>query len=268
MAMAALAIPAVISAGAAAAAAAPVATAVGAASLLGSGISAYGQYQGAQSQAAGYQNSANNALSSIPGSIMAASSTTLAAKEANYAADDAKRAADYQLVIGENAFRKSLVDADNARAAGQVNAANAAREKRLALSAVQARGAASGAGPALDIAGSIGAQGEFNKLYALYDAENTARSIYDNGVAAKWNAQNSAYQMMQQRRSMIAQGFSYQNQAQSYTNQIPSALTSSNNYNAAASRVMGQAPLAAAGTLLGGVGSAVTSYRNAGGNFG
>lgn len=240
---------------------------VAGASLLGSGISAYGQYQGAQSQAAGYQNSANNALASMPGSIMAASSATLAAKEANYAADDAKRAADYQLIIGENAFRKSLVDADNARAAGQVNAANAAREKRLALSAVQARGAASGAGPALDIAGSIGAQGEFNKLYALYDAENTARSIYDNGVASKWNAQNSAYQMMQQRRSMIAQGFSYQNQATSYMNQIPSALTSANNYNAAASRVMAQAPLAAAGTLIGGVGSAVTGYRYAGGNI-
>lgn len=245
-----------------------MAMAAAAASLVSAGIGAYGQYQGAKSQAAGYENSANNAISTMPGSIMSASSANLAASEANYAAADAKRAADYQLVIGENAYRKSLVDADNARAAGQVNAANAAREKRLALSAIQARGAASGAGPALDVAGSVGAQGEFNKLYALYDAENTARSIYDNGVAAKWNAQNSAYQMMQQRRSMIAQGFSYQNQAQSYMNQIPSALTSANNYNAAASRVMAQAPLAATGTLLGGVGSAITSYRYASGGAG
>jgi len=244
--------------------AAPVATA---ASLIGSGISAYGQYQGAMSQAGQYDNAAANALGSLPQSILGAAGARLAATEADMAMADAQRAADYTIKIGENEFRRSLVDADLARASGQRNAFNAARERKLAMSAIQARGAASGAGPALDIAGQVGVQGDFNKLYSLYDAENTARSIYDQGVAARWNAQNQAYQTMLSRRAMAAQKAGYQNQALSYDNAATSAMFSAQNYRNAAGMTRSQAPLAAAGTLLGGVGSALTTYRYAGGDL-
>lgn len=244
--------------------AAPVAAA---ASLIGSGISAYGQYQGAMSQASNLDANAASAYASIPESIIGASNARLAANEAQYAIDDAKRAADYSVKIGENEYRKALVDADLARASGQLNAANAAREKKLALSAIQARGAASGAGPALDVAGQVGAQGEFNKLYALYAAENTARSIYDQGVASQWNAQNQAYQTMLNRRAMFSQKAGFENQALSYNNAATSAMFTANNYRSAASATRAQAPLAAAGTLIGGAGSALTAYRYAGGDL-
>lgn len=244
--------------------AAPIAAGV---SLLGAGIGAYGQMQSANSQAAGYENNAANAYASIPQSILGAANARLAAQEADYAMADAQRAADYQVKIGENEYRKSLVNADLARASGQIKSFNAAREKKLALSAVQARGAASGAGPALDIAGQVGAQGEFNRLYSLYEAENTARNIYDQGVASKWNAQNQAYQIMLARRGMVAQKAGYENQALTYNNAAMSALTTAGNYKTAASTIRSQAPVAAAGTLLGGVGSAITSYRYAGGDI-
>lgn len=237
------------------------------ASLAGAGISAYGQYQGAQSQATGYLNNAASAYASIPQSILGSASANAAAREADSAIADAQRAADYQVAIGQNEYNKSLKDADLARASGQVQAYNAAREKKLALSAIQARGAASGGGPAVDVAGQVGAQGEFNKLYALYQGENTARSIYDQGVAAQWNAQNQAYQIMLARRGMVAQKAGYQNQAMSYNNALFSSMMTAQNYKNAAGTVMAQAPLAAAGTLLGGVGSAITSYRYAGGDI-
>jgi len=243
------------------------AAAMAGASLVGAGISAYGQYQGAMSQASGYANSAANALSSIPQSILGAASAEAAAKDAEYAAADAKRAADYTVSIGENQYKKSLVDADLARASGQINAFNAAREKKLALSAIQARGAAAGGGAALDLAGQVGAQGEFNKLMALYESENTARSIYDQGVASKWNAQNTAYGIMQNRRSIISQGASYANQAMSYRNAATSSYMTAQNYNNAASAVKSQAPLMAAGTLIGGAGSALTGYKNMAGSL-
>lgn len=243
------------------------AAAMAGASLVGSGISAYGQYQGAMSQAGQYDNAANNALASIPQSIVGAANARLAAQEADFAIEDAKRAADYTVRIGQNQFNKALEDANLARASGQKNAFNAARERRLALSAIQARGAASGGGPALDIAGQVGVQGEFNKLYALYDSENTARSIYDRGVADQWNAQNQAYQTMLARRSMVAQKAGYQSQALSYDNAAASAMFSAQNARNAASTIRSQAPLAAAGTLLGGAGSALTAYRYAGGDL-
>lgn len=237
------------------------------ASLLGAGISAYGQYQGAMSQAAGYANNASNAISSISQSIFGEASAEAAARDADIAAADAQRAADYTVAIGENKFKTALVNADLARAEGQIKAFNAAREKKLALSAIQARGAASGAGPALDVAGQVGAQGEFNKLMALYEGENTARSIYDQGVADKWNAQNTAYGIMQQRRGIVAQGSSYRNQATSYRNATTAAYQTAGNYSNAASAARNQAPLMAAGTLLGGAGSALTSYRYMGGTL-
>jgi len=244
--------------------AAPVAAGV---SLLGAGIGAYGQMQSASSQAAGLENNAANTLASIPQSIIGQANARLAAQEADWAMADAKRAADYSIQIGENEYRRSLTDADNARASGQIKAFNAAREKKLALSAIQARGASAGGGAALDLAGQVGAQGEFNKLYSLYEAENTARSIYDQGVAAKWNAQNQAYQTMLSRRAMASQKAGYENQALSYGNAATSAMLTAQNYRSAASNMRSQAPLAAAGTLLGGVGSAITSYRYAGGDL-
>lgn len=238
-----------------------------AAALGGAAISAYGQYKNAQSQASAYENNANNAISSISQSIFGASSASAAAAEADAAAADAQRAADYTVAIGENKFQTALVNADLARAEGQIKAFNAAREKKLALSAIQARGAASGAGPALDVAGQVGAQGEFNKLMALYEGENTARSIYDQGVADKWNAQNTAYGIMQQRRSIIAQGASYRNQATSYGNAATAAYQTAGNYYNAAAAARNQAPMMAAGTLLGGAGSALTSYKYMGGTL-
>lgn len=244
--------------------AAPIAAGV---SLLGAGIGAYGQMQSANSQANAYNNNAYNSYATIPQSLASAANARLAAAEADYAMADAQRAADYQVTIGENEYKRSLTDADNARASGQVNAFNAAREKKLALSAIQARGAASGGGPALDVAGQVGAQGEYNKLYALYQGENTARSIYDQGVAAKWNAQNQAYQIMLSRRGMAAQKYGYLSQAASANNAATSAMITAGNYKNAAASTLAQAPISAAGTLLGGVGSAITSYRYAGGDL-
>lgn len=116
--------------------------------------------------------------------------------------------------------------AQESRAASQRSALDKGRETTLLLSTLQARAAASGGGASdvgvLNLAGDIAGRGEYESLMDMYRGENRARGLEDTAIGSRLSGEAAA-----------AEGKA--KQSASY--------------------------LSAAGTIIGGAGSAYRTYN-------
>ncbi len=183
-------------------------------------------------------------VATVAGAGISAFSTIMggnSAADAGYAQAAAQRqqAADNAAALGFKATQEDQA-AQESRAVAQRAALEKGRQTNLVLSNLQANAAASGGG-ATDpgvaaIAGRIAGRGEYESLTDMYSGENKARGLMDQAAGDRFSAATGTTGANMAADASIAAGNAKQNA--SY--------------------------LSAAGTLIGGAGSAYRTYKGIG----
>lgn len=166
---------------------------------------------------------------------------TLAGGDASQTAGTANAAATRQAALAnadslEFKAKQEDMAAQESRASSQRDALERGRQTKLVLSKLQAGAAASGAGATdptvTTLAGQIGGRGEYEALTDLFKGENRARGLMDSATGDRMSATAGLQGGELQANAQIAEGNAKKSASQ----------------------------LAAAGTIIGGAGSAFKAF--------